>query len=154
MWESPIYRFNVDAGTHDGDRLYKQVVIDVTGSAPSFDAPGKTLGRALTVAIAEAAAPKRAVILDFGAGKLRNALHLLDKGFRVCAVEYEQLFADSEQASNALGRAEKYRARFSKLVFPHQFVRSRARFDFVLLINVLNIMPVPVERLVACNHRF
>ncbi len=148
MWESPIYRFNVAAGIdRDGKQLYKQVVVDVTRSAPSFDSPGKTLAKALQQALALSGVRKNNVILDVGAGKLRNAIHLLNQGYRVCAVEYEQLFSDSKPAQTALARCERATRRFSRLLFPHQFVDSRKKADLVLLINVLNVMPVHAERL-------
>jgi methyltransferase family protein len=150
MWESPLYPLNAFVGTDSGGRrVYKEVVIDVTRSAPPFATPGKTLTGALAQVIAKAGLPKDSTILDFGAGKLRNALHLLNAGYEVCGVEYKQLFDDSPQASAALSKAMKYRRRFSRLLFPHEFVRSTRRFDLVLLINVLNIMPVPAERLVV-----
>src|SRR6266550_7298917 len=124
MWESPVYPLNEFVGTDPtGRRIYREVVIDVTRSAPPFSSPGKTLATALRQVLSKAELPKTGVILDFGAGKLRNALHLLKEGFSVCGVEYEQLFADSPQAGDALNQAAKYTKRFSKLVFPHQFVK-------------------------------
>ena len=58
-------------------------------SAPSFATPGKTLESAFREVIAATGFGKKALILDFGAGKLRNTLYLLQKGYRVCAVEFE-----------------------------------------------------------------
>lgn len=148
MWESPVYSFNVPTGTKAGGvHKYRQVVIDVTRSAPSFDVPGKTLSKALRNVLDRTGVGSDGVILDFGAGKLRNSLFLLEDGRRVCAVEYEKLFQESDQAAQALTRAKRFSARFSKLVFPHQFVESTKKVDLVLLINVLNVMPVPAERL-------
>jgi SAM-dependent methyltransferase len=150
MFESPIYPFNQPLRTDpDGTKVYREIVIDVTRSAPSFDSPGKTLGKTLRKVLSDVELAKVGEILDFGAGKLRNTLYLLERGHRVCAVEYERLFQESDQAIEAERRARRYRSRFSELVYPHQFDRSRRKFSLVLLINVLNIMPVPAERLVV-----
>ncbi len=158
MWETPIYRFNQEVGNdEEGNRVYKQVVIDVTGSAPSFSSPGIALKSALARALKAAGVSTEDTILDFGAGKLRNAIFLLEKGYRVCAVEFAQQFSNSEIARENLARAQsEFKDRFSKLVYPHAFEASRQRFKLILLINVINIMPVPAERdyvLALCNQR-
>jgi SAM-dependent methyltransferase len=152
MWDSPIYRFNRPAGTLRGKQRYENIVIDVTRSAPPFSAPGKTLTGVLAKAIKTARLAKENAVLDFGAGKLRNALHLLKQGYGVCAVEYEKLFHESPQAASARTAAERYRTRFCRLVYPNQFEASRQKFDLVLLINVLNVMPVPAERLLVLQQ--
>jgi SAM-dependent methyltransferase len=151
MWETPIYRFNREAGRgQNGRRLYEQLVVDVTKSAPSFSTPGKTLESALRDVVAATGIRKKALILDFGAGKLRNTLYLLKKGFRVCAVEFEELFNSSAQAAAYRNSARnKGKNRFSTLIYPRDFERSQQKFDLVLLINVLNTMPVPAERLLV-----
>lgn len=147
MWESPIYKLNKLVGkSADGKHVYKEIVIDVTGSAPDFDTPRKTLEGALGDVIKEMCLPPGGSIMDFGAGKLRVTLHLLRKGYSVSAVEYEKLFQESNQAAGMLSDASRFSTKFNKLVYPHQFERSKSRFDLVLLINVLNVMPVPVER--------
>lgn len=158
MWESPIYKFNQEAGLDpDGKRVYKQVVIDVTRSAPSFAGPGKALSGALDEAVAVTGIGPRDTILDFGAGKLRNTIYLLEKGYRVCAVEFADQFDRSKPARENLARAEdEFRRRFSRLVFPEAFEASQDRYKLILLINVINIMPVLAERnyvLALCNER-
>jgi len=153
MWESPLYKFNQPIRVNsDGTRLYREIVINVTKSAPNFADPGKTLGSVLNRILSISHVPRAAKILDFGAGKLRNSLYLLQKGYRACAVEYKDLFAESKQAVTVRKRAMRFKNRFSTLVYPHQFARSRGKFDLVLLINVINIMPVPAERLLVLQQ--
>jgi SAM-dependent methyltransferase len=153
MWESPQYKFNqLVRAESDGTRLYREIVINVTKSAPTFMAPGKTLGTALRLVLRRSGLTRSAEILDFGAGKLRNAVYLLEKGYRVCAVEYKDLFDESAQAAALWKRAKRFRHRFSTLEYPHQFLGSSGRFDLAILINVLNIMPVPAERLLVLQH--
>lgn len=165
MWESPIYKFNQEAGTDaDGNLVYKQVVIDVTRSAPSFDTPKEVLAAALDEAVRVTGVGPEDIILDFGAGKLRNTIYLLEKGYRVCAVEFAQLFEQRQRpagrkdiAREHLERAEnEFADRFSKLVYPHDFEPAKRHFKLILLVNVMNTMPVPGERdfvLTLCNER-
>src|SRR5205823_3120317 len=51
---------------------------------------------------------------------------------------------------------KEFKNTFSKLVYPDAFEASKKRFKLILLINVINIMPVPAERdyvLTLCNQR-
>jgi hypothetical protein len=148
MWESSVYKLNQPVGKDDDDNyVYKQVVIDVIRSAPSFAAPGKALISALKNTLAAAKVEADDSILDFGAGKLRNTIYLLEKGYRVCAVEFADQFKHSSPACENLERAKsEFADRFSTLVYPHEFVGSEQQFKLVLLINVINIMPIPSER--------
>jgi hypothetical protein len=153
MWSSPVYKLNRPLGfDKHKNRLYDQIVIDVTKSAPPFSTPGKTLEHVLRAAIAAAGIKKDQAILDFGAGKLRNALYLLKSGYRVCAVEFKQLFEESDHAKLLLKSATRHRPKFSSLVYPHQFHQSNQKFDLALLINVINIMPVAAERLLVLQY--
>src|SRR2546428_1359868 len=153
MWESPIYKLNQPFGKDKHkNSLYREIVIDVTKSAPSFSAPQKALRSALTRTIAETKLKKSAKILDFGSGKLRNALYFLARGYNVCSVEYESMFVGSKQAASALLKAERYKKRFSTLIYPHQFATCKDEFDLAMLINVMNIMPIPAERLLVLNY--
>jgi SAM-dependent methyltransferase len=153
MWDSPIYKLNRPLGfDRDENRRYEQIVIDVTKSAPPFSVPGTTLEKALRATIAAAGIGKGQAILDFGAGKLRNALFLLKNGYRVCAVEYKQLFEESDHANSLLQSAKRHKPRFSSLVYPHQFNQSNQKFDLALLVNVINIMPVAAERLLVLQY--
>jgi SAM-dependent methyltransferase len=95
---------------------------------------------------------KGTLILDFGAGKLRNTIHLLEKGYTVCAVEFEKMYNGTEHAKEMFDKAKTYGSKFHKLVFPHDFFAFQKKFDLVLLINVCSIMPVPLERLLVLQY--
>jgi SAM-dependent methyltransferase len=153
LWNSPIYKLNHPLSfVGKNRRLYEQIWIDVTRSAPTFSTPGRTLSRALKKVIKIAQIKEGDAILDFGAGKLRNALHLLEQEYKVCAVEFKQLFDQSPQAKSLLNEAEMHKPRFSRLVYPHEFKESNRRFDLALLINVINVMPVAAERLLVLQY--
>lgn len=99
--------------------------------------------------------PSKTKILDFGGAKLRNTIYLLEKGYTVFACEFEDLFKRSKQANDYLEKCKKY-PNFKKLVFPKDFIDFNDEFDVVLLVNVLNIMPVPIERycvLALCREK-
>lgn len=140
MWESPIYKFKTEI---KGET--KEIYVDVTGSAPRFNVPGMQLTGAFDVLL-KGLDPYKTKILDFGAAKLRNTIHLLKKGFTVYACEFDDLFKRSKQANEFYEEAKKYN-NFKPLVFPRDFIDFEEKFDVVLLINVLDIMPVPIERL-------
>ena len=140
MWESPVYKFITKV-----NETRKEIFIDVTGSAPSFNEPGKQLEGCFNVLL-KGMKPSTTTILDFGAAKLRNTIYLLKKGYKVHACEFEDLFKRSQQANDFLTIARSNK-NFKNLVFPDGFITSTLKFDVILLINVLNIMPVPLERL-------
>ncbi|MGE0268605.1 MAG: class I SAM-dependent methyltransferase [Candidatus Omnitrophota bacterium] len=139
MWETPIYKFNA---IEKGQSI--PILIDVTGSAPNFSEPGRQLEYAFGSLLAGLNS-KNTTILDFGAAKLRNTLHLLKDGYTVYACDYEDLFKRSTQAAEYLEKANKF-GNFKSLIFPKDFITAQKEFDVILCINVLNIMPVPVER--------
>jgi hypothetical protein len=139
LWDSPIYKFKAEI-----DNKKTEILIDVTGSAPNFAEPKKQLEGAFEVLLA-GLEPKNTKILDFGAAKLRNTWYLLEQGYQVYACEFADLFNRSEQANEF---QEKCRSKpnFHQLIFPKDFIDFKEKFDVVLLINVLNIMPRPIER--------
>lgn len=139
MWESPIYKFIADI-----ENKRTEILVDVTGSAPSFSEPMKQLEGAFDTLLS-GLAPEETKILDFGAAKLRNTLYLLKKGYQVYACEFKDLFSRSKQASNFQSECMKY-PNYHSLIFPKDFISFKEQFDVVLLINVLNVMPVPQER--------
>ncbi len=160
MWENPIYKLNQFLGVVGDEEKKKQryyeIVIDVTSSAPSFNEPGEVLKKAFSDVFYKTKIDKTGQILDFGGGKLRNALYLLKQGYKVCVVEYKEQFIKSKQAKENLEEARSYKDRFSTLIYPHEFLKpSDKEFDLVLLINVINIMPIPAERLMVlqCCHK-
>lgn len=139
MWESPIYKFKTKIGKKD-----EEIFIDVTGSAPNFTVPGTQLEGTFKNLLS-GLKPSDTTILDFGAAKLRNTVYLLKKGYTVYACEYEDLFKRSQQADDFLKEAKQY-PNFKRLMFPHDFIDVNVKFDVILLVNVLNVMPVPLER--------
>jgi hypothetical protein len=132
--------------------LLKEVAIDVTTAAPSFNDPGVRLGGTFEELFNYFGKKKINKVLDFGAAKLRNTIYLLEKGYTVCAVEFEKLFTESVHGKTMHDKAKTYGSRFHELVFPHGFMKSTEKFDLVLLINVLSTMPVPAERLLALKY--
>lgn len=151
MWESPVYTFAKKI--RDSGEL-RDLVIDVTGSAPTMDEPGKTLESVFEV-LTHGKSPEKTKILDVGAAKLRNTLHFLKLGFTAYAVEFEELRQRMPQAKASWERARKY-TNFKRLIFPKEFFAFKEKVDIVLFINVSNVMPIPNERLVLlslCRQR-
>lgn len=139
MWETPIYRIK------DEQNPPREFLIDVTGSAPNFATPGKQLEKTFDIFFS-GLTPSETTILDFGAAKLRNTIYLLDKGFTVYACEFDDLFKRTRQSNDFLKKAQEY-DNFKQLIFPDDFIDKDLKFHAILLINVLNIMPIQIERL-------
>ena len=147
MWESPIYNFERKREDESTGEIKKEIfTIDVTGSAPMMEIPGGQL-EAVFNKITEGKNPGKIKILDFGAAKLRNTLFLLKKGFQVYAVEFKSVY-NRPQGKRFLELCEKYN-NFHKVTFPDDFYKMKNQFDFILMINVLNVMPLFKERLCA-----
>jgi SAM-dependent methyltransferase len=130
----------------------KEIAIDVTLSAPPFPDPGDVLESAFGEMFDYLRDKEELKILDFGAAKLRNTVYLLKKGYQVQAVEFEKLLNEAGQAFEMREKAREYKDKFGEPVFPNAFVNAKQRFDLVLLINVLSIMPVPAERLMVLQY--
>lgn len=145
LWKTPIYKFRVPLSQESED--LQEVVFDVTGSAPPFNDVKDTMRGVFDKLLSEEG-KKADKILDFGAAKLRNTLYFLDKGKKVCAVEFEELSKKSSDAKEILKKCQKSK-NFQKLVFPHPFIDHNEKYDLVLLINVLPVMPVFAERLLS-----
>ncbi|MDE2589955.1 MAG: hypothetical protein KGL95_09870, partial [Patescibacteria group bacterium] len=144
VWESPVYKFEEET-TIRGKITKKPFLINVTYSAPrNLDDPGKAL-IGVFKKITEGKEPHKIHILDFGAGKLRNTLWLLQKGFNVWSVEFEELEERLEDAKKKWKMAKNY-PNFKHLGFPKDFVNLDKKFDIILLVNVVNVMPIPMER--------
>jgi len=147
MWESPIYKFErITDDPKTGNPKREIFAIDVTGSAPGMLVPGQQLENVFKL-IAAGLKPENSKILDFGAAKLRNTLYLLKKGFHVYAVEFKKVY-DRPQGKEFLEKCEKYK-NFHKVTFPDGFYKLNEKFDLILMINVLNVMPIFNERLCA-----
>lgn len=150
LWTSPVYRFRLFRGRRGRRYQYTEVVLDVTGSAPSDEVPGKLLSRVLAETIKHVGLPEGASIVDFGAGKLRNSIYLLEKGFRVYAVEFKELAGKTDHARRLWEEAKKFGKDFRPIIFPHEFLgHCHGRFQLALAINTLSVMPVPAERLLV-----
>jgi hypothetical protein len=150
IWKSPIYRFVVeDEFDQSEEQSYKEIYIDVTDSAPSFDEPKEHMRNVFDKVLK--LLPKHPSILDFGAGKLRNTIHFLKEGCNVAAVEFKELGEKTDHAKKMYKQAYEYDT-FEELVFPHRFFGSKKQFDLILLINVCSIMPVPSERLLVLQY--
>lgn len=96
-------------------RQKKEILIDVTGSAPNFSKPGKQLEGTFQVLL-EGLKPSKTKILDLGAAKLRNTIHLLQEDYTVYSCEFDDLFRRSKQASDFLKEAERF-SNFRRLIF-------------------------------------
>jgi hypothetical protein len=145
MWESPIYQFEEEVTNEEGKIVKKPFHINVTYSAPrNLDDPMKAL-KGVFNKITNGLDPKKTHILDVGAAKLRNTLWLLEKGFNVWAVEFPELKKRLKDAEEKWKRAETY-SNFHKVTFPNDFIKLNNKFDIILLINEINVMPIPLER--------
>lgn len=145
LWESPIYRFRVPTNEETPVDL-KEIVVDVTGSAPSFKEPSENLKEVLGDIFAAGTPFVIESVLEFGAAKLKNISYILSKGKKVCAVEFEELAGNAMTKAN-IEECRKYGDNFQELIFPNPFLNDTKKFDLVLLANVLPVMPVPAERL-------
>jgi SAM-dependent methyltransferase len=132
-WESPIYRYR--------DRKGKDIWIDVTTSVSPGLPPKKVLRDTMIPFFEERGVES---VLDFGAGALRHTFPLLEAGFQVCAVEFEEAF-NRPACRQALDQALEY-SNFSALVWPKEFIGDRRKFDAAMLNYVLQVMPEPRER--------
>jgi hypothetical protein len=147
LWKSPIYRFRVP--TDDDDNL-KEVVVDVTGSAPSQGEPSKALQTTLKNIFSNSEYGEIESVLEFGAGKLKNIPFLLKQGKNVGAVEFEEL-GENDITKRNVKIASKHGKRFEKLLFPNPFISNSKKYDLALLLNVPPVMPVPAERLILLD---
>lgn len=144
IWLQPTYRFTLP----EGNQL-RPYYFDVTKSAVLFETKGD-LAQNLDWAV-DKTGKRHPKILEFGAGRLRNTIYLLEKGHPVTAVEFGSL-TGAESVRPYLDRARRFGQSFSELIFPHDFFASEQKFDLILLVNVLNIMPVPSERILALQY--
>lgn len=133
VWHKPTYLMKSATG--------KDIVIDVTLSSSSGLPPHKVIRESVISFFKDR---RVETVLDFGAGAIRQSMPLLDRGFQVCAVEYEEQFKRPGSAK-ALEKARK-NANFSTLIYPRDFKNDTRRFDAVLLCYVLQVMPEPKER--------
>ena len=147
LWESPVYRFRISEDTdNEESEDLKEIVIDVTLSAPSFQEPSDNLKYVLKEIFKSSSLKKIDTVLEFGAAKLKNIPFILEQGKKVCAVEFRELTENPITKGN-IKKCEKYGGNFQKLIFPNPFISDTRKFDLVLLANVLPVMPVFAERM-------
>lgn len=146
LWATPIYRFRIPREDDPESDELKEIVIDVTGSAPPFTEPSDELKEILKEILKSDSLKHIETIVEFGAGKLKNVPFILKHGKKVCAVDFKEL-SENEFTKKNLKRCQKYGTRFQKLIFPNPFLFDTKRFDLALLLNVPPVMPVPAERL-------
>ena len=145
MWESPIYTFEEEV-SETGKIIKKPFYINVTYSAPrNLEEPGKALIGVFNK-ITSDLDPKQIHILDVGAAKLRNTLWLLEKGLNVWAVEFPELRDRLKDAEKKWEYAENNYKNFHKVTFPMDFINLKRKFDIIILVNEINVMPIPIER--------
>lgn len=146
LWKSPVYRFRIPASDSSESEKLKEIVIDVTGSAPGVLAPSEALKEVLNDIFQSGDLKKIDTVLEFGAAKLKNIPFLLKQGKTVCAVEFEKLTKNDFTKKN-IKICEKYKSKFQKLLFPNPFLSDSKKFDLALLLNVPPVMPILAERL-------
>jgi len=138
IWKKPIYRLKSKRG--------KEIFVDVTTSV----SPGLPPNKAIRGLVKFFRGRNIEKIVDFGAGALRHTFPLLNAGFQVCAVEFEENF-HRPICKEALTKAATH-PNFSRLIYPRDFIEDRRRFDAALLCYVLQVMPLKREREKVLKH--
>lgn len=133
MWNSPLYPLRDSSG--------KNVIIDVTSSVQPGLPPNDAINEFVSFLRKKKSVER---IVDFGAGALRHTFPLLDAGFQVCAVEFQEQFV-RPGCAEARTRAVR-NGNFSTIIWPKEFKRDKRRFGAAMLCYVLQTMPIPKER--------
>src|SRR5712691_3554537 len=107
-WDKSLYHLKTKRG--------KPVVIDVTMSVNTALGPNLAIGAVIDFFKRE----NVKTILDFGAGALRHSLPLLQAGFDVCAVDFEEQYLNTPAKKICVSNLKlaEASANFSKLVYP------------------------------------
>lgn len=117
------------------------VTIDVTNSISAGLSANKGLEREVIPWLAEVGASR---VLDFGAGALRHTEPLLEAGFEVVAVEFEEAYS-RPKASNKRSSISSH-PNLTKLCWPKDFIKSRLKYDVALLLYVIQVVPAKSHR--------
>ena len=152
IWQSPIYIFK----KKENFGKTKEILLDVTWSAkPTRPQIAPSLESALSKTLENIGGQKNKKdikIIDVGAGKLRHSVLLLQEGYSVTAVDYENLFVNpTDQVQGYIDQASKF-STFQKIVYPSQLITDNNKHDLAILVNVLGIMPEPIERLFVLDQ--
>lgn len=150
LWDSPIYKFRIKENPENENLI--ELIFDVTGSAPGFKEPSEELKEILTELFSSNDF-KIDNVMEFGAAKLKNIPYILSKGKSICAVEFEQL-TKSNQTKENLKICRRFTSKFENLIFPNPFINHSKKYDLILLLNVLPVMPVFAERLYLLDLLF
>jgi 2-polyprenyl-3-methyl-5-hydroxy-6-metoxy-1,4-benzoquinol methylase len=154
MWQSPLYIFKASHGLDKTDDI--EILVDVTWSSKPTRPQMSPALEAVLHRTFDHLDRSSLKILDFGAGKLRHTVPLLEKGYTVDAVDYRSLYIKpSPEIRKNLSRVQQFGDRFKQVIYPTEFAKRQVEYDLILLINVLNIMPEPLERyfvLHKCNE--
>ena len=146
LWTTPIYRFRIPKDDNPESEELIEIIIDVTGSAPTFPGPSEALKEVLLDVFKSDSLKKIENVLEFGAGKLKNIPFILKHGKNVCAVEFKELCQNTYTKKN-IKKCQRYGKKYQKIMFPNPFISDTRKFDLALLLNVLPVMPVLSERL-------
>ena len=153
VWQSPIYIFR----KKENFGKTKEILLDVTWSAkPTRPEIAPSLENALSQTLEKISGKsnnENIKILDFGAGKLRHSVFLLEQGYSVTAVDYKNLFINpTQQIQGYIDRAKKFTNTFHQIIYPSQLIANTNKHDLAILVNVLGIMPEPIERLFVLDQ--
>jgi hypothetical protein len=147
LWDSPIYRFRLPRGVNPEEpNEFEEVVIDVTGSAPTFKEPSDELKSILQEITTSSDYGGIDTVMEFGAAKLKNIPFILGLGKTVCAVEFEKLTTNDIVKEN-IRKCQAFGSKFRSVLFPNPFIFDDSEYDLVLLLNVLPVMPLFSERM-------
>lgn len=139
VWDNSIYHITAENG--------KKVIIDVTQSVNPALGPNKAIKKVIEFFKRK----EVETVLDYGAGALRHTFPLLKAGFQVCAVDFEEQYADTD--SKRICKIMKEKAEddpnFSELVYPRPFIKDNRKFDAALLCYTFQSMPLQKERMHA-----
>lgn len=146
LWNEPIYRFRVPEDPDNPASKLKEIVFDVTLSAPSRGDPSGNLSDILNEIFAGGGYKRINTVLEFGAAKMKNIPFIFGKGKEVWAVDFEKLLS-SPQTQDNVKLCDKWKEKFHSMMFPNPFISDTTKFDLALLANVVPVMPVFAERL-------
>lgn len=152
-WQSPLFLYRKTEGFDET----QETLVDVTWAAKPIQSEPASLVLGVFREVFQHLAVDKHRILDFGAGKLRYTVFLLEQGHRVTAVDYPEPFErPTPEIETALKKAQGNKKRFDRVLYPSQLLPLNKSFDLALLINVINIVPDPLERLFVldqCNRK-
>ncbi len=154
IWDSPLTIYQKKEGLNNT----REILLDVAWSAkPTRPEMAPSLATSLRQTFSHIRGKGPFKILDFGAGKLRHTVILLKGGHNVTAVEYPEIFHNpSPTVKKFMQQAIKYKGRYGKVTYPNELISLNKTYDLIMLVNVIDIIPEPFERLFVldqCNKK-